>query len=314
MPELEQLAISARQAESRGDFTEELRLWRQAMDLVPRGSEEFDIINARVQVLSARVDAGRAPAEPHPSWVKKFGPLGPVLLLLWKFKTFLLLALSKGKLLLLGLGKFSTFGSMLLSVLAYTAAYGWRFAVGIVASIYVHEMGHVWALRQFGFAASPPMFIPFFGAIVRMKQHPANPVEDARVGLAGPIWGTAFAIGAFLFYMLTDEQAIGAIAHFAAWINLFNLLPVWQLDGARGFKALSKQQRIIIVVLMVAIGYLLGESFLYILAALGAVKVFSGDAPEAGDAKTMIQFCGLLLVLAMLMAVPIHRPYGVRQI
>jgi Zn-dependent protease len=314
MPELEQLATLAREAEFRGDSTEELRLWRQAMELAPRGSEEFEIINARVQALSARVDTGRAPVQPHPSWVKKFGPLGPILLLVWKFKTFLLLALSKGKLLLFGLGKFSTFGSMLLSVLAYTAAYGWRFAVGIVVSIYVHEMGHVWALRKFGFAASPPMFIPFIGAVVRMKQHPANPVEDARVGLAGPIWGTAFAIGTLLFYILTDEQAIGAIAHFAAWINLFNLLPVWQLDGARGFKALSKQQRILIVVLMVAIGFFLGESFLYILAALGAVKIFSGEAPENGDAKTMMEFCGLLIVLAMLMAVPIHRPYGVRQI
>ena len=240
---------------------------------------------------------------------------GPILLLLWKFKTFLLLALSKGKLLLFGLGKFSTFGSMLLSVLAYTAAYGWRFALGIVASIYVHEMGHVWALRQFGFAASPPMFIPFFGAFVRMKQHPANPVEDARVGLAGPIWGTAFAIGAFLFYMLTDEQAVGAIAHFAAWINLFNLLPVWQLDGARGFKALSKAAAHHIVVSDGRDWLPAGRELpLYPWRALGAVKIFSGDAPEAGDAKTMIQFCGLLIVLAMLMAVPIHRPYGVRQI
>lgn len=314
MPELEVLAKLAREAESRRDFSEELRLWRQAMELAPYGSEEYGIIRARVQALSAHVDAGRQAAEPHPSWVKRFGPLGPILLLLWKFKAFLLLVLSKGKLLLFGLGKFSTFGSMLLSVLAYTAAYGWRFAVGIVASIYVHEMGHVWALRRFGFAASPPMFIPFVGAFVRMKQHPANPVEDARVGLAGPIWGTAFAIGAFLLYMLTDEPAIGAIAHFAAWINLFNLLPVWQLDGARGFRALSKQQRILVVALMVAIGYFLGETFLYILAALGAIKIFTGDAPETGDAKTMIQFCGLLIVLAMLMAVPIHRPYGVRQI
>jgi Zn-dependent protease len=314
MPELEELARKAREAESHRDFTEELRLWRQALDLAPRGSEEFHIINARVQVLSAHIDAGQVQAQPHPSWVKKFGPLGPILLLLWKFKAFLFLVLSKGKLLLFGLGKFSTFGSMLLSVLAYTAAYGWRFALGIVASIYVHEMGHVWALRQFGFAASPPMFIPFIGAVVRMKQHPANPVEDARVGLAGPIWGTVFAIAAFLYYMLTDEQAIGAIAHFAAWINLFNLLPVWQLDGARGFKALSKQQRIMIVVLMVAIGVLLGESFLYILAVLGAIKIFAKDAPETGDAKTMLQFCGLLIVLAMLMAVPIQRPYSVRQI
>ena len=104
-----------------------------------------------------------------------------------------------------------------------------------------------------------------------MKQHPANPVEDARVGLAGPIWGTAFAIAAFLFYMMTDEQAVGAIAHFSAWINLFNLLPVWQLDGARGFKALSKQQRIVIA-FMVAIGYLWARVFYIFLRSSARLR------------------------------------------
>lgn len=317
MSELEQLAVSARDAEKRGDLEEELRLWRQALDVAPRGSEEFDIIYARVQELSARIDAGTPEHKASPNWVKKFGPLAPILLLLWKFKAVILLVLSKGKLLLFGLSKFSTFGTMALSVAAYSAAYGWRFAIGIVSAIYVHEMGHVWALRRFGFAASAPMFIPFIGAFVRMKQHPANPIEDARVGLAGPIWGTAFAIGAFVLYTLTDEPSVGAIAHFSAWINLFNLLPVWQLDGARGFRPLSKQQRLIVVAVMIVTGFLCGESFLYILAVFGLFKIFSREtveAPPNGDLKTLIQFCGLLIVLALLMAVPIPRPYGATQI
>ncbi len=305
MSDFEQIVTQARSAEHRGDPIEELRLWRQALDLAEPGSEESEIIRTRMQALSASIDAGEHPHKSGGEWAKKFGPLAPILLLLWKFKTFLLIALSKGKLLLFGLSKFSTFGSMLLSVLAYTAAYGWKFAVGIVTSIYVHEMGHVWALRQFGFASSPPMFIPFVGAFVRMKQHPVNPVEDARVGLAGPIWGTAFSIAAFVAYLVTGHEAIGAIAHFSAWINLFNLIPVWQLDGGRGFRALSKRDRIIVVGVMLATGFLLGEGFLYILAALGAYKIFADQAPETGDRKTLIQFCGLLIVLAMLMAIPI---------
>ena len=112
-----------------------------------------------MQVLSGFIDSGTTTPASKENWAKKLGA-APVLLLLWKFKTAILIVLSKGKLLLFGLSKFSTFGSMLISVLAYTAMYGWRFALGIVTSIYVHEMGHVWALRQFGFASSPPMFIP----------------------------------------------------------------------------------------------------------------------------------------------------------
>ena len=310
LPELERLSAMARSAEHRGDVIEELRLWRQALDLAPPDSEEYQIINNRVQQLSRRVDEGDTHAKPKAAWIKKFGPLAPALYLLWKMKTIILLVLSKGKLLLLGLGKFSTFSSMLVSMGAYWAIYGWKFAAGIVISIYVHEMGHVWALRRFGISASAPMFIPFVGAFVRMNQRPANPVEDARVGLAGPIWGTAFAIAAFVAYGVTGEPAVGAIAHFGAWINMFNLLPVWQLDGARGFAALSKMQRAGIAALMAAAGYATGEGFLYILAVCGAIRVFMAGAPEKGDSKTLIQFCGLLIVLALLMAVPIARPHS----
>ena len=142
-----------------------------------------------------------------------------------------------------------------------------------------------------------------------MKQHPVNPIEDARVGLAGPIWGTAFSIGAFLVYLLTGEEAIGAIAHFSAWINLFNLLPVWQLDGGRGFRALSKTQRIIVVGVMLAPDSCLEKAFSICWPPSEPTKIFSDQAPEVGDSKTLIQFCGLLIVLAMLMAIPIQRPY-----
>ncbi len=311
LSELERLSVLARSAEQRGDVVEELRLWRQALDVAPPNSDEYAIINNRVQQLSRRVDEGELhDGKPKASWIKKFGPLAPVIYLLWKMKAIVFLILSKGKLLLFGLGKFSTFTSMIVSMGAYWAIYGWKFAAGIVVSIYVHEMGHVWALRRFGIAASAPMFIPFLGAFVRMNQRPANPVEDARVGLAGPIWGTAFAIAAFVAYGVTGEPAIGAIAHFAAWINMFNLLPVWQLDGARGFAALSKSQRVAISALMAAAGYATGEGFLYILAVCGAIRVFMAGAPEKGDAKTVIQFAGLLIVLALLMAVPIARPHS----
>src|SRR5687768_900449 len=92
--ELEQLAAAARAAELRGDFSEELRLWRQALELTPAGSEEAEIINARVQVLSRHIDAGHYTRQekPHPNWLKRLGPLAPILLVLWKLKAFILIA------------------------------------------------------------------------------------------------------------------------------------------------------------------------------------------------------------------------------
>jgi Zn-dependent protease len=256
------------------------------------------------------VDEGVHESRHAPKWIKVLGPLAPVLLLLWKFKGLAALALSKGKLILFGLGKFSTFSSMLVSLGAYWALYGWWFGLGLVLSIYVHEMGHVYALRRFGFAASAPMFIPLVGAFVRMKQHPVSPVEDARIGLAGPIWGTAGALCLFAAYAATGYGVLGAIAHFAAWLNLFNLIPVWQLDGARGLRALSRSQRAVLVAVLAVLYAFTRELFLLIIGGLVLLRMFRGEWPERGDARTLMQFTGLVVVLAILMAIPTP---GIRQ-
>jgi Zn-dependent protease len=295
-------------ASESGDLSDELRLWREALALIPAGTRQHETIAARIATLSDRVDQESEHTRHSGAWKKSAGPLGALALILWKFKTIVLLALTKGKLLLFGLTKFSTLSTMLVSVGAYWTQFGWRFAVGLVLSIYVHEMGHVYALRRFGIAASAPMFIPFVGAFVRMNQHPASVREDARVGLAGPIWGTAAAIALFAFWAGTGIPVIGGIAHFAAWLNLFNLIPVWQLDGARGMRALSRAQRAILLAVMLGTWVLTREGFLIVLAVLTAFRLFTRDWPDEGDDKALSQFCALILILGVLLAVPLGQP------
>ena len=70
------------------------------------------------------------------------------------------------------------------------------------------------------------------------------------IGLAGPVWGLAAAAFCFGVWLITKSHAWAAIAAVGAWVNLFNLLPVWQLDGGRGFRALSTMQRWIVVAAM----------------------------------------------------------------
>ena len=110
--------------------------------------------------------------------------------------------------------------------------------------IYIHEMGHVIALRRYGFKAVT-MFIPGIGALIRLQQKIVDPREDAVIGLAGPIYGLGAAAVAAGLYYASRQPIFAAIAGVNAWINLFNLLPVWTLDGARGFHAHSRPQRLI---------------------------------------------------------------------
>ena len=173
---------------------------------------------------------------------------GPAKLPWWRrgwpgLATAAVLLLSKLKFLLLGLTKASTFVSMFAFFGVYWSIYGWPLALGLVFSIYIHEMGHVAMLSRCGIAASAPMFIPGIGALVQLKQRVEDPLTDAKIGLAGPMWGLGAAIVALVVYELSHAKIWLAIAQLTAFLNLFNLTPIWQLDGSRGVHVLARWER-----------------------------------------------------------------------
>jgi Zn-dependent protease len=193
---------------------------------------------------------------------------------------------------------------MAIALWVYTAFYGWKFALGLILSIYVHEMGHVVALRRYGIPATAPMFIPGFGALVRLKQNPATPAEDARTGLAGPLWGAAAAIAALALGALLHNQLLFAIARLGAWINLFNLIPVWQLDGGRGFSALSRGQRGVVAAALWALALSRADGLVFILAIAATFRAAGkGNAPEVGDRPVLATYLALAIGLTVLMVV-----------
>jgi len=206
---------------------------------------------------------------------------------------------------------------MAIAIGVYTSFYGWKFALGLILSIYVHEMGHVVALRRYGIPATAPMFIPGFGALVRLKQNPATVGEDARTGLAGPIWGAAAAVAALALGALLQNPLLFAIARLGAWINLFNLLPVWQLDGGRGFAALSRGQRGLVAGVLWALALSGADGLLFIVAIAATFRAAGKNAPTLGDRPVLATFVALVIGLTLLMVVASHgaghlplRPFG----
>jgi Zn-dependent protease len=315
---LRELVAEADRARARGELREQASALRCALDLLPGNSRQHEVIRARVAELSESIDAGSAPAsvtradratpnaEPARHALLKAGSaLGIAAILLWKFKFILVFIATKAKLLLLGLSKSTTLFTMLLSLGVYWAAWGWKFGLGVVLSIYVHEMGHVAELRKFGIRATAPMFLPGLGAIVRLHQYPQTAREDARVGLAGPLWGLGASVVTLALYYATQLPIIAAIATVGAWINLFNLLPVWQLDGARGFRSLSRPQRWIALAVIVATWALTREGLLVLLGIGAALKCFARDVPEESDARGLLSYAGLVISLALLSGIAV---------
>jgi Zn-dependent protease len=119
------------------------------------------------------------------SWIReKLGALGAAIVALGAKLKAVLLILPKVKL-------FATAGTALVSVAAYATIWGWQFGVGLVVLLFVHEMGHVVALRRHGLKASAPMFVPFMGAVIWARSLGDDALTESRVGLAGPIFGAA---------------------------------------------------------------------------------------------------------------------------
>lgn len=292
--ELKRLAADAEAATSAGDLEEARRNWEGARLLLPPGSHQHAAVAARITELTRRIDARvTEPASPAPTdapWWRR-GAAGIV--------SVGLLLLGKIKFLLLGLTKASTFISMFAFFGVYWSIYGWPLALGLVCSIYIHEMGHVAMLRRLGIAAGAPMFIPGVGALVMLKQHVGDPLIDAKIGLAGPVWGLCAALGAMMMYALSGAPIWLAIAQLTAFLNLFNLIPVWQLDGSRGLHVLSRPERWALVG-AIAVALLLTEQRL--LFIVGAVAVWRATQKEAGpgDARVLATFVGLVGALSLL--------------
>jgi Zn-dependent protease len=296
---LKRFAEEAELKAAGGDLAAARDAWRQALGLLPAGTRQAVTVSGRIAELNQRLEAQPIKAARHglPAWAKGAGPLAVVALLLWKFKFAVAAVLGKGKLLLSGLSQSTTLLTMLLSLGVYWTAWGWRFALGLVLSMYVHEMGHVAALRRYGIKATAPMFIPGLGAMVRMRQYPASRAEDARVGLAGPIWGLGAAVGAYAVFLATALPFWAAIARAGAWLNLFNLLPVWPLDGGRGFSALSSGQRWLLLATIGGTWLWTREGLLVLIGLVAAARVLGGRGAEEPDRGVLA--CFLVLVFAL---------------
>lgn len=134
---------------------------------------------------------------------------------------------------------FTMFLSMLVSVMVYALPFGIWFAAGFVALLFAHEFGHVIASRVVGIGALPPIFIPFIGAVVRLKRQPLNAKMEANVAIGGPAMGAISALVCIAFYFWTDSILLLVLAYTACILNLFNLIPSDPLDGGKIAAAIS---------------------------------------------------------------------------
>lgn len=129
--------------------------------------------------------------------------------------------------------------TMLISIGVYAVAFGLKFAIGFVLLLFAHEYGHLVASRVVGLKVSSPIFIPFFGAVIRIKELPLNAKMEANVAIGGPAMGALSALLCLALYFWTNDTLMLVLSYTACLLNLFNLIPCDPLDGGRIATAIS---------------------------------------------------------------------------
>ncbi|MBV9441103.1 MAG: site-2 protease family protein [Acidobacteriaceae bacterium] len=279
--ELDNLATRARQLVAMGQLQAAREHWVAALNLLPSESSQRRAVEREIRKIDDRLSP---PSKKD--WTKRLGPLGVALAAIIKYKTVLLVLLTKSKLII----------SAFAFLAVYWALYGWWFAVGITGSVFLHEMGHYLMARRFGFAAELPMFLPGLGAYVKWQGAGVDPNVRAQISLAGPFFGFLSGLIAYGIFLSNGKPIWLAIAQIAGWINLLNLIPVFIFDGASAMTALGRQARIAVLVVSIAMFFVLQEFLCIFVAIATGFRLYKRDFPA--NPKQGVAYAFIALVIA----------------
>ena len=127
-------------------------------------------------------------------------------------------------------------------------AWGWGFicALGLFASILIHEFGHVMVAQTQGTRVDG-VTLMMLGGLSTMDRPPERPFAEFRLAIIGPLVSLALA-GYFLALESASTQP--DLKFLGFWLSrtnlalaVFNLLPAFPMDGGRALRSLLAVKR-----------------------------------------------------------------------
>ncbi len=115
-------------------------------------------------------------------------------------------------------------------------------ALGLFASVVIHELGHALTARAYG-VQTKGITLWFLGGVAQLEEMPRQRGAEAVVAIVGPI--TSATLGALLALLLGNVRMGGGATFVVAYLAItnvflamFNLLPALPLDGGRVLRSL----------------------------------------------------------------------------
>ena len=250
--ELERLSAEAKALEANGELQLAREKWLTGLRLLPPTSKQADWITEHARALDAAAGAGsgQRSAPGDNQWAQAMGPADAI-------------AVAKSGTPVSARFQLTSLLSFLAFIAIYSAASGIKFGVGFAVLILIHEMGHFIDIKRRGLPADMPVFLPGLGAYVRWQAMGVPLATRAAVSLAGPLAGFLASLACAVLWWKTSDPLWSGLARSGAILNLLNLIPVWVMDGGQAALALSKAERIVLLIAGVVLGLVLGQNLFF---------------------------------------------------
>ena len=295
---LKDLYEQSRQAEIAREWEKCLRLLSECLSLLPPQSRQYIEIREHIRKISHLYS--HEPPVPNPETLEAPDVKG------MRSNSVFGVTAAVTRSLFRGLVKPKTFISLIIWVIAFSLLMGWKEALVFGLLIYVHEMGHLFAIQYYGYRFSWPMFVPFLGAFVLQGKQSESRRENFVISLSGPFAGMAVSLLLLGFkIVLPLPPLLNKMAYLNLIINFFNLLPVWLLDGARISRQLSRMHFLVLTIALFTSALVNLNVFLFIMGAGWLVSLFilwnTTARARTDDQREMIGVARWSIVLLILL-------------
>lgn len=196
------------------------------------------------------------------------------------------------------------------SVAVYSVMFTLEFALALVGVLVFHEYGHLRAMKKFGLPTKGMYLIPFVGGLA-VGDMPKTRWQDVYISMMGPVYGLLMTVAFYIVYLITESHFAGLVASTSALLNLFNLIPVYPLDGGRVVKSLVFSGRnYLALVALLAISALcfvgawkLGFYFITFFIVLGVIDIVAGWRVGLAEDITPLKTYGIWFSVLWYLAV-----------
>lgn len=196
------------------------------------------------------------------------------------------------------------------SVAVYSVMFTVEFALALIGVLVFHEYGHLRAMKKFGIPTKGMYLIPFVGGLA-VGDLPKTRWQDVYISMMGPVFGLIMTLVFYIVYLVTESHFAGLVASTSALLNLFNLIPVYPLDGGRVVKSLvfSGRNYLALVALLsisavcFVLAWKMGFYFITFFIVIGVIDIVAGWRVGLAEDITPLNRYGLWFCVLWYLAV-----------